>query len=145
MLPTRQETKCLIANSPLFNLTALISLSEDLVAGSRQDKDMQDSDVLWLYGQLSQRALPFLGIELPGKHLAPIGIKSNIGLDINPFDIFSSSTERAQLHDAIIDYLDQLSQRLKLLKISPARENSGNCEQQPDGQPVGMATQRVRS
>lgn len=144
VLPTREETKCLVSNSPLFNLTALVSLSEDSIAGSIQDQDVQDSDVLWLYEQLNKRALPFLGIEVPGKHLVPIGIKSNFVLDINPLDIFVSPSERAQLHNAIIYYLGQLGQRLKSLKSSSASENSGSCEQLPDERPVGsLATRRV--
>lgn len=142
VLPTREETKCLISNSPLFNLTALVSLREDSIAGSIQDQDVQDSDVLWLYRLLNQRALPFMGIEVPGKHLAPIGIKSNFVLDINPLDVFVSSSERAQLHDAITYYLEQLGQRLK--SLTSALEKPGICEQMPGGLPVkSLATQRV--
>ncbi len=85
--PTRSQTQCLIERSALFNLTALISFTDDHVAGiataADQDADQDasqdtraesDNDVFWLVRQLAKRQ-PLLHQALPGRHLAPLGIK----------------------------------------------------------------------
>jgi hypothetical protein len=60
VLPTREQTQCFIANSSLFNLTAIISFDRDEIAGSTNDinkspEQQKNSDVLWLIQQLSNR------------------------------------------------------------------------------------------
>lgn len=92
VLPTRKQTQCFIERSQLFNLTALISFDSDTVAGSVTDQSksnaiQENSDLLWLFHQLKTKKFPILHVELPGKHLEPVGI--NVGeyvVDLNPFD-----------------------------------------------------------
>lgn len=117
VMPTRQQTQRLIDQSQLFNLTALISFEQDTLAGSKTDesKDQQkqaDSDVLWLIQQLKTRKFPILHIELPGKHLEPLGVKlGQFIVDLNPFDKFIELLKRRQLERYALQFLTQLRQR----------------------------------
>lgn len=111
-LPTRKETQCLINESSLFNLTALISFKRDMIAGSEKDEDVENSDVRWLIDQLKRRAFPILHREIPGKHLEPIGIKvGNYVIDLNPFDEFIKPITRRHLEPLTGEFLEKLNQR----------------------------------
>lgn len=75
VIPNRRETLDLIHLSRLFNITAIISFSEDTVAGTRKSSP-EKSDVSWLIQELSSRECEsLLEEELLGKHLAPVGIR----------------------------------------------------------------------
>lgn len=117
--PSRQQTQCLIKNSCLFNLTAMISFRQDTIAGSIHDEDETKSDVRWLLDHLSDqmnnetREQKLLQSELPGKHLEPIGIQ--IGkwiVDLNPLDKFIASIARRKVETVslhLLNLLDPLS------------------------------------
>lgn len=117
VLPTRKQTQYFVDRSDLFNLTALISFSQDAIAGSQNDKDkseevQKDSDVLWLIHELKDREFPILHQEMPGKHLEPIGIK--IGgyiVDLNPLDKFIEPVASRYLEPVTIRFLDALDKR----------------------------------
>lgn len=115
--PTRKETQCLIEQSNLFNLTALISFDKDTLAGSETDiykslKIQTESDVLWLIKELQKKPLPILHQELRGKHLEPLGIRvQNYIIDLNPFDKFIKSIKNRQIESATIQFLNELRKR----------------------------------
>lgn len=123
VLPTRKQTQCFIKKSNLFNLTALISFDKDTIAGSENDEDKENSDVLWMIDQLQQRTLPILHEELPDKllsrhckHLEPIGIQiGDYIVDLNPLDKFIEPIKVRQLEHFAIQFLDQLGTREKQL------------------------------
>lgn len=64
VLPTPEQTYCLIKNSRLFKLTALISFSKDKIAE-------EAGTVRWLQENLGNKLL--IDEKLPGKHLTPLG------------------------------------------------------------------------
>jgi hypothetical protein len=124
-LPTRKETQCLINESSLFNLTALISFNRDTIAGSENDQDVENSDVRWLIDQLKRRAFPILHQEIPGKHLEPIGIKvGRYIVDLNPFDKFIQPLARRNLEPLTVQFLEQLKQRASQVPTTPAVSTS---------------------
>ncbi|MBD2449101.1 DUF1350 family protein [Nostoc sp. FACHB-152] len=115
VLPTRKQTQCLVENSNLFNLTALISFDKDTIAGSEKDKDIQKSDVLWFIQQLRNKKFPLLHEEIPGKHLEPVGIQiGNYVVDLNPLDKFIEPMASRKLEDLTIQFLDELEQRQQI-------------------------------
>ena len=122
VLPTRKQAQCFIANSNLFNLTALISFDKDTIAGSETDKDKNEeirnnSDVLWLIEYLKQKPFPILHQEMPGKHLEPIGIQvGDYIVDLNPLDKFIEPISSRKLEYFTILFLEQLSQRKEQLR-----------------------------
>jgi hypothetical protein len=106
VLPTRQETQCLINASSLFNLTALISFDRDTIAGNLADKD---GDVYWFFKQLGKRSHSPLVQELPGKHLEPIGIQVGEYLvDFNPLDKFIKPLAKYQLPSIALQFIAAL-------------------------------------
>ncbi|MBD2099345.1 DUF1350 family protein [Leptolyngbya sp. FACHB-261] len=119
VLPTREQTQCLISGSDLFNLAALVSFKKDELAGSitdgqKSEEIQKNSDVLWLLRQLQLRRLPAINQELPGKHLEPLGIQ--IGpyvVDFNPLDKFVELLSQRFLEKVVIQFLDKLKQRAK--------------------------------
>ena len=128
VLPTREQTQCFIANSNLFNLTALISFDKDTIAGSETDKDKDEerrknSDVLWMIEYLKQGTFPILHKEMPGKHLEPVGIQiGDYVVDFNPLDKFVEPIQSRQLEHFTIQFLEQLRKREEQLRSeqSPA-------------------------
>jgi hypothetical protein len=118
VLPTREQTQDFIANSSLFNLTAIISFDGDKIAGSINDinkspEEQKNSDVLWLIQQLSNRKFPLLSKEIEGKHLEPIGIKiGNYIVDLNPWDKFIKPLKKRFLEYWSVNFLDALKKRL---------------------------------
>ncbi len=115
--PTRHQTQCLIERSQLFNLTAVISFDKDTIAGSAveprtDEKNQEESDVFWLLQILRGRHFPLLMIELPGKHLEPLGIRvGNYIVDLNPFDKFIEPLAGRRLEEDAATFLMQLRQR----------------------------------
>jgi Protein of unknown function (DUF1350) len=115
--PTRSQTQCFIERSLLFNLTALISFDKDTLAGSEADelksqRVKENSDVLWLIGQLQKRKFPILHKELEGKHLEPLGVRvGGYIADLNPFDKFIKLLKVRQLESFVIQFLDLMRQR----------------------------------
>jgi hypothetical protein len=106
--PSREQTQCLIKNSRLFNLTALVSFEQDAIAGSRQDSDETKSDVRWLLNHLSDRNLP--QAELSGKHLEPVGIR--VGkwiMDLNPLDKWIAPLARRRVEATVLVFLEKLA------------------------------------
>lgn len=107
--PSRSQTLCLIGHSSLFNLTAIISLAQDTIAGRVLDVDETQSDVRWLLNHLADR--PLLHLEQPGKHLEPIGIR--IGrwiVDLNPFDKFIAPIAQREMEANVLTLLEKLGQ-----------------------------------
>lgn len=115
VLPTRQQTQCLVEQSNLFNLTALISFDQDAIAGSvalSRQHLITENDVLWLLGQLENRKFPLLHQELPGKHLAPLGVQINQWIvDFNPWDKFAERLDHRRLEALTLQFLQTLQQR----------------------------------
>jgi hypothetical protein len=108
--PSRNETLCLIRNSHLFHLTALISFQRDTIAGRLADTDETKSDVRWLLNHLDDRNLP--QAELPGKHLEPVGIRvGNWVIDLNPWDKFIEPIAQRKIETTVLMLLDKLAQR----------------------------------
>jgi hypothetical protein len=124
VLPTREQTQCFIANSKLFNLTALISFDKDTIAGSETDKDKDEerrknSDVLWMIEHLKQGTFPILHKEIPGKHLEPVGIKmGDYIVDLNPLDKFIEPIKSRQIEHFTIQFLEELRKREEQLRSS---------------------------
>lgn len=122
VLPTREQTQCFIANSNLFNLTALISFYKDAIAGSETDKDKDEerkknSDVLWMIEHLKQGTFPILHKEIPGKHLEPVGIQiGDYVADFNPLDKFIEPIKTRQLEYFTIQFLEELRKREEQLR-----------------------------
>ncbi len=114
-IPTRRQTQCLIEQSDLFNLTALISFDHDDLAGSvlnARQKPLSENDVGWLISQLKQRAYPLLHRELSGNHLEPLGIQlDQYVVDFNPHDKFAERISERSLDKVIIQFLAELRQR----------------------------------
>ncbi len=140
VLPTRQQTQCLVESSQLFNLTGLISFDRDDIAGSvRVGRSLRENDVLWLINQLKQRAFPLLHQELPGKHLEPNGIRlGNWIVDFNPLDKFAEPVQQRHLEAVALQFLTQLRQREQAIAtptVLPDLETK--LEGQPDPLPVG--------
>jgi hypothetical protein len=114
VLPTREQTQCLIERSHLFNLTALISFDQDTLAGrqtdaSKDQKTQANSDVLWLIQQLQTKKMPILHAELPGKHLEPLGVQIGEYLvDLNPFDKFIALLKGRRLEHYTAQFLAKL-------------------------------------
>jgi hypothetical protein len=112
VLPTRKQTQCLVENSNLFNLTALISFDQDNIAGSEKDTDIQKSDVIWFIRQLQNKRFTLLHKEIQGKHLEPVGIKvGSYIVDLNPLDKFIEPIYSRQLESLTIQFLDELKKR----------------------------------
>ncbi len=115
--PTRRQTQDLIERSRLFNLTAIISFDKDTIAGSAVEprtgeKPQEESDVFWLLQLLRGRHYPLLSIELPGKHLEPLGVRvGDYIVDLNPFDKFIKSLTGRKLEEDAATFLMQLRQR----------------------------------
>lgn len=112
--PNRNQTLCLIERSKLFNLTAMISFKNDTVAGSKQDKSSDKSDVLWLIENLHPKNL--IHQEIAGKHLEPVGVQ--IGeyiVDLNPLDKFIKHLSQRALEGVALSFLDKLQSRLAIL------------------------------
>ncbi len=108
--PSRSQTLCLIRQSSLFHLTAIISLAQDTIAGRVADMDETQSDVRWLLNHLTDR--PLLHLEQSGKHLEPVGIR--IGrwiVDLNPFDKFIEPIARRELEANVLMFLEKLGQK----------------------------------
>lgn len=108
--PSRRQTQCLIENSRLFNLTALISFDHDTIAGRLQDQDETKSDVRWLLNHLSDRNPP--QAELSGKHLEPVGVRVGQWIvDLNPLDKFVAPLSRRHVEATVLMFLEKLAQR----------------------------------
>lgn len=118
--PRRKQTQCFIRLSDLFNLTAMISFTQDTVAGSLTDitkspEIQANSDVLWFATQLQDKDL--IKKELRGKHLEPVGIKvGNYIVDLNPLDKFIEPISSRFLEQVALQFLEKLQQRDKTIE-----------------------------
>jgi hypothetical protein len=114
-IPTRKQTQCFIKLSELFNLTAMISFSQDTVAGSLTDGSKSSeiqakSDVLGFFQQLHEKGL--INQELPGKHLEPVGIRvGSYIVDFNPWDKFIEPSLSRYLEAVTLQFLEKLQKR----------------------------------
>ncbi len=112
--PTRRQTQDLIEGSRLFNLTAVISFDKDTIAGSAVEpkpgeKPQEESDVFWLLQLLRGRHYPLMTVELPGKHLEPLGVRvGDYIVDLNPFDKFIKPLTGRRLEEYAAKFLMQL-------------------------------------
>lgn len=119
--PRRKQTQCFIKLSDLFNLTAMISFSQDTVAGSLTDitkspEIQENSDVLWFAQQLQDKGL--INKELPGKHLEPVGIRvGNYIVDLNPLDKFIEPISCRFLEPLALQFLEKLQQRQEKIEL----------------------------
>ncbi|NEQ81058.1 MAG: DUF1350 domain-containing protein [Moorea sp. SIO2I5] len=86
VLPTPEQTYCLIKNSRLFNLTALISFNKDKIAE-------QAGTVRWLQENLANKLL--IDENLPGNHLTPLGwLRGNDQLADTVIQVITKLAER---------------------------------------------------
>lgn len=119
--PKRKQTQCFIQLSNLFNLTAMISFTQDTVAGSLTDSTKSpeiqaESDVLWFAKQLQDRDL--INKEIPGKHLEPVGIRvGNYIVDLNPLDKFIEFISSRCLEQVALQLLEKLERREEGLEL----------------------------
>lgn len=123
--PNRKETQCLIEGSSLFNLTGLISFDKDTIAGNKNDinkppKQQEESDILWFAKLLESKNWPDrlqpVIMEIPGKHLEPVGIKfGNYIVDFNPLDKFVEPINDRWLERVAIQFLKELQEREKVM------------------------------
>jgi hypothetical protein len=110
--PTRKQTQCLIEQSQLFNLMALISFDRDDIAGNLSDlakpsAEQEKSDVLWFINTLTPKHLIYQ--EIFGKHLEPIGVRiGELIVDFNPLDKFIKRLSERQLEPLIQQFLAKL-------------------------------------
>jgi len=117
VIPTRKQTLCYIRESPLFNLTGIISFDGDTIAGSEQDRvkdeeQRENSDVLWLIEYLKRGQFPLLHQELSGKHLAPLGIQvGKYVIELNPRTKFIQRIQDRRLEKVVIQFVDKLRVR----------------------------------
>lgn len=136
--PTREQTQCLIEQSNLFNLTALITFAEDHLAGNPNDaaKDPQtqaNSDVLWLMQQLDRRHLPRLERDLPGQHLEPLGLRlGSMLIRFNPFGTWIQHLRERQLERAALQLLAELEQRQNTLNSKSLDMKVDRVAEKPD-------------
>lgn len=122
--PTRKQAQCFIRGSNLFNLTALISFDKDTIAGNSNDinkppKQQEDSDVLWFIELLKTKKLPDklkpIIMEIPGKHLEPVGVKfGDYVVDLNPLDKFIEPINERWLESVAVKFLKELQEREKV-------------------------------
>lgn len=71
--PTRAQTQELIKQDDLFGLMAILSFAGDTIAGNQHD-DPNHFDVPWFLQFLEARGSK-LHREVPGSHLAPLGVR----------------------------------------------------------------------
>ncbi|MBW4698734.1 MAG: DUF1350 family protein [Aphanocapsa lilacina HA4352-LM1] len=114
--PTREQIERLLKNSTLFNLTSLISFTDDTIAGN-QHSPPQQSDVALFVLELGDRAL--IKGELPGGHFEINGLRARSGddiylIDIDPRDGFLEKQAGRELEPLALDFLAQLENRLAL-------------------------------
>ncbi len=134
VLPTREQTQCLIQHSNLFNLTALISFAQDKLAGSPADADQDlqtqaNSDLLWLLRQLSRRQFPLLHQGLPGQHLEPLGLRLGaVIIRFNPLGQWIQPLRERQLERSALELLELLEKRQVNLTVKTAVQ--GNLNEQ---------------
>lgn len=100
--PTQKETFNLIKASSLFNLTAMISFSEDHQSGSIKDTITSEKTTPWLLENLKSK---LLHKEIKGQHLRPLGCQLN-GTVIGPL-----ADPPIDLVPTILDFINQLEQR----------------------------------
>ncbi|MFM7424154.1 MAG: DUF1350 family protein [Elainella sp.] len=117
VLPTREQTQCLIEHSNLFNLTALVAFAEDKLAGNPDDatrdpETQTNSDLLWLMQQLARRRFPLLQCNLPGQHLEPLGLRfGSVVIRFNPLGQWIQSLKQRLLERTTLQLLEELEQR----------------------------------
>lgn len=110
--PTQEQTRALIKNSDFLNLTALLSFSQDEVAGSQSNTNLtnskeKNSDVFWLVQQMQKSSSIYQ--EISGKHLAPLGVKLNNNIiDLNYFQSGLKTKEFRNLESVVTELLNKL-------------------------------------
>lgn len=108
--PNSEQTRCLIKNSELFNLIALICFKQDEIAKKTCKWLIEHLDTK--SEQSQDKPLPIPPEQLEGKHLEPIGVKiGNYIVDLNPFDKFVEPIETRRLEPVAIKLLEELNKR----------------------------------
>lgn len=116
--PTREETRKIIEQSDLFNLTALISFDKDKVAGTESEADKESDVALFIHELEDKKNRKLLRKQIPGKHEEIVGLKvrnlngsvSFVDIDLSD-GIFENAKER-QLETLAIDFLAKLGGRI---------------------------------
>lgn len=118
VIPTREETRQIIEDSELFNLTALISFNKDRLAGTESESPEKSDVALFIKELEVKKERKLLRKEIPGKHEEIVGLKvHNLSgsvsfVDIDLTDgIFENAKER-QLEPLAIDFLAKLGSRI---------------------------------
>lgn len=116
--PTREETRKIIENSELFNLTALISFNNDRVAGT-ESEPFEKSDVALFINELEvKKKRKLLRKEIPGKHEEIVGLRvrnldgSVSFVDIDLTDGIFENTKKRQLEPLAIEFLAKLGSKI---------------------------------
>lgn len=116
--PTREETREIIEQSDLFNLTALISFDKDKVAGT-EGEAAEKSDVALFIRELEGKNRKLLRKQIPGKHEEIVGLKvrnldgSVSFVDIDLTDGIFENVKERQLEPLAIGFLAKLADRIK--------------------------------
>ncbi len=110
--PTRAETRRLIAEDDLFNLTALISFADDSIAGNASQPPAQ-SDVAWFLQTLAAHPGDMLlHEELAGGHLVPVGLQvADVVLEVDPQPGLWPAEPPAELEQSAVRLLAELDKR----------------------------------
>ncbi len=121
--PNKQETKDLVQQSALFNLTALISFNQDGIAGN-QSGIPEASDVFWFIQTLAgKNGRTLLRQEIPGGHNEIVGLRvGNFVIDFNlAHGLLSPYPKQSEL--LVIEMLEQL--RKQAIELGAAAVEPG--------------------
>lgn len=117
--PTREETRKIIEQSNLFNLTALISFDKDKVAGTASEPVEKSDVALFIYELEDKKNRRLLRKQIPGKHEEIVGLRvRNLNgsvsfVDIDLTDGIFENVKQRQLEPLAIDFLAKLAGRIK--------------------------------
>lgn len=117
--PTREESRKIIEQSNLFNLTALISFDKDQVAGTASEPVEKSDVALFIHELESKKNRKLLKKEISGKHEEIVGLRvrnldgSASFVDIDLTDEIFENVKQRQLEPLAIEFLAKLADRIK--------------------------------
>ncbi|UFP94959.1 DUF1350 family protein [Gloeobacter morelensis] len=120
--PTREQTALLLENSALFNLTALISFTDDTIAGNQHTPPERSDVALFVRELEAHRSRTLIKAELPGGHFEIAGLRASLDsedylIDIDPRDGFLEKRADRSLEPLALAFLAQLQS--KLARLAP--------------------------
>jgi hypothetical protein len=121
--PTRKQVQKLLKESGLYNLTALISFTDDDIAGTLSGTIEKSDVVLFVQELESDKDRTLLKAEITGGHNEIAGLRARISghdylIDVDPRDGVLETTESRQLEPMAISLLAQLTAKLDAIKTT---------------------------